>query len=180
MVYGFNPTTPLDLVPIPVSERSCTDGAKKAEWVKAMHRKVKEQIEKKNEGYRRAANKGKKQVRFVPGDLVWIHLRKERFPAQRKPKLMPRVDGPLCVLEKVNENAYKLEFSEDYNVSPTFNVRDLTPYLEDSIGTEDGVALRANPFQQRGDDVPHHRKSEPSSPRKEESESEGPMEQEES
>ena len=25
--------TPLDLVPIPISERSCTDRAKKAEWV---------------------------------------------------------------------------------------------------------------------------------------------------
>ena len=30
VVYGFNLTTPLDLVPIPVSERSCADGAKKA------------------------------------------------------------------------------------------------------------------------------------------------------
>ena len=60
VVYGFNPTTPLDLVPIPMSERSCMDGPKKAEWVRAMHRKIREQIEKKNEGYGRVANKGKK------------------------------------------------------------------------------------------------------------------------
>ena len=42
VVYGFNPTTSLDLVPIQVSEMGSADGAKKAKWVRAMHRKVKE------------------------------------------------------------------------------------------------------------------------------------------
>ena len=31
----------MDFVPIPISERSCTNGAKKVEWVRAMHRKSK-------------------------------------------------------------------------------------------------------------------------------------------
>ena len=62
VVYGFNPTTPLDLVPIPVNDKGIVDGAKKAKWVRAMHRNIKEHIEKKNEAYGRAANKGKKQV----------------------------------------------------------------------------------------------------------------------
>ena len=69
---------------------------------------------------------------------------------------MPRVDGPFRVLEKVNDNAYKLDLPEGYNVSPTFNMHDLSPYLEDGIGIDDGVDLRASPFQQKGDDVPHH------------------------
>jgi len=30
------------------------------------------------------ANKHKKRVVFQPGDLVWVHLRKERFPSKRK------------------------------------------------------------------------------------------------
>ena len=60
VVYGFNPTTPLDLVSVPVSEMSNAYGAKKAEWVRTMHRKVKKQIEKKNEAYGRASNKRKK------------------------------------------------------------------------------------------------------------------------
>jgi len=33
------------------------------------------------------------------------------------------------VLEKVNDNAYKLDFPVDFEVSPTFNVTDLRPYL---------------------------------------------------
>jgi hypothetical protein len=46
---------------------------------------------------------------FEPGDLVWLHLRKDRFPALRKSKLMPRADGPFKVLERINDNAYKCD-----------------------------------------------------------------------
>jgi hypothetical protein len=59
---------------------------------------------------------------------VWIHLRKDRFPAQRKCKLNPRGDGPFKVLEKINNNAYKIDLPTEYGVSTTFNVSDLSPY----------------------------------------------------
>ena len=39
-------------------------------------------------------DKGRKQLILEPGDLVWLHLRKDRFPEVRKSKLMPRADGP--------------------------------------------------------------------------------------
>jgi hypothetical protein len=51
---------------------------------------------------------------FEPGDLVWLHLRKERFPDLRKSKLMPRADGSFEVLEKINENAYKHDLPTDF------------------------------------------------------------------
>ncbi|KAL4346499.1 hypothetical protein GQ457_17G008620 [Hibiscus cannabinus] len=50
------------------------------------------------------------------------------------------------VLEKVNDNAYKLDLPGDYNVSATFNVSDLSPY-------DDSTDLRTNPFARRGNDV---------------------------
>ena len=78
-----------------------------------------------------------------PGDLVWIHLRKERFPSKRKSKLMPRANGPFEVLERVNDNAYKVNLPGYYCVSTTFNVANLSPYLED----EHLVNLRANSSQ---------------------------------
>jgi len=34
--------------------------------------------------YQAQVNKHKKKVVFQVGDLVWIHLRKERFPPKRK------------------------------------------------------------------------------------------------
>uniref|UniRef100_A0A2N9I716 Integrase catalytic domain-containing protein n=1 Tax=Fagus sylvatica TaxID=28930 RepID=A0A2N9I716_FAGSY len=37
IVYGFNPLTPLDLMPLPIDGRSNLDGQKKAELVKSLH-----------------------------------------------------------------------------------------------------------------------------------------------
>jgi hypothetical protein len=37
-------------------------------------------------------------VRFEPGDWVWVHMRKEMFPEQRRSKLMPRGDGPYQII----------------------------------------------------------------------------------
>ena len=43
---------------------------------------------------------------------------------------MPRGDGPFRVLEKINNNAYKIELPGEYGVSYTFNVSNLSPYLD--------------------------------------------------
>ena len=66
---------------------------------------------------------------FQLGDLVWVHLRKDRFPNERKSKLLPRAGGPFKVLARYNDNAYKVDIPRDkYNVSDTFNVKDLAKY----------------------------------------------------
>ena len=40
IVYGFNPLTPLDLLPLPIDERASMDGKKKAEFVKQLHERT--------------------------------------------------------------------------------------------------------------------------------------------
>jgi hypothetical protein len=75
-------------------------------------------------------------------------LRKDKFPDLRKSKLMPRAAGPFKVLEKINDNAYKLELPPKFGVSPTFNISDLKPYL----GEEDELELRMTPIQEGEDD----------------------------
>jgi len=122
VVYGFNPCVPIDLVPIPIDERTSMDGIRKAELMKELHEQVRLHIEEKTTKYAKQANKGQKMVRFEPGDLVWIHIRKGRFPGKPKSKLMPRADGPFWIIEKVkvNDNAYKVDLPSDYNVSTTF------------------------------------------------------------
>ena len=56
---------------------------------------------------------------------------------------MERSDGPFEVIERIGDNAYKLQLLGDMGVSATFYVGDLSPYVEDSI--EDPSDLRANP-----------------------------------
>ncbi|KAI5641432.1 hypothetical protein M9H77_00033 [Catharanthus roseus] len=92
---------------------------KKADFVKAIHAKKR--------------NVGRRKVVFKPDDWVLVHFRKERFPQQRKSKLDDRGDGPFQILEKINDNAYKVGLPGHYNVS-------------------DGDS-RTNPFQEGEDDV---------------------------
>ncbi|KAL4385310.1 hypothetical protein GQ457_15G017880 [Hibiscus cannabinus] len=146
VVYGYNPTTPLDMLPLPFEQVMNRDGQTKVEFVKKMHQQVKENLEKRTRQYETRANKGKKRVTFDIGDWVWVHFRKEHFPAQRKSKLLPRGDGPFQIVDKVNENAYKLDLPGEYNVSATFNISDLTPF-------NDSAYLRSNHFQEGGNDV---------------------------
>ena len=40
IVYGFNPLTPLDLLPLPIDERASMDGKKKTEFVKQLHERT--------------------------------------------------------------------------------------------------------------------------------------------
>jgi hypothetical protein len=90
-----------------------------------MHETTKLNIEKMNEKYRIAANKGRKDVKLEPDVLVWLHLRKERFLELRKSKLMSRAAGPFKILAKIIDNAYKLKLPPEFGVSPRFNISDL-------------------------------------------------------
>jgi hypothetical protein len=51
-------------------------------------------------------------------------------------------------LEKINDNAYKLELPPEFWVTPTFNIADLKPYL----GEEDELESRTTPLQEGEDD----------------------------
>jgi hypothetical protein len=147
-VYGFNPHAPIDLLPLLPSEMTCFDASQQSEFILKMHETTKLNIEKMNEKYRIAASKGCKEVKLEPGDLVWLHLRKERFPELRKSKLMSRTAGPFKILAKINDNAYKFELPPEFRFSPSFNIPDLRPYL----GEENEMLSRMTSMQEGEDD----------------------------
>jgi len=61
---------------------------------------------------------------------------------------MPRGDGPFQVLAKINDNAYKIDLPDKYNVSNTFNVFDLSLYDAD----DELRSLRPKAFEEGGND----------------------------
>ena len=91
IVYGFNPLTPLDLLPLPTQESwTCQDGEAKAKMIQDLHTQVKEAIERKVKNYQELGNKGRKEVLFKEGDWVWLHLRKDKtFACSEWPSSCP-------------------------------------------------------------------------------------------
>ena len=144
VVYGFKPLTPLDMLPLPLHERVDMEASKRADYVKKIHEKTREAIEKKGKNIAAARNQTRKEVLFEPGDMVWVHLRKDRFPLLRKSKLKPCGAGPYKVLAKINDNTYSVDIAiEEFGgVSNSFNVADLSPYAGEDLG-----ASRLTPFQ---------------------------------
>ena len=123
------------------------EASKRADYVKKIHEKTREAIEKKGKNIAAARNTSRKQVLFQPGDMVWVHLRKDRFPQLRSSKLKPRGAGPYKVLAKINDNAYSIDIpiAEFGGISNSFNVSDLSPYEG-----EDLEASRSTPFEGGG------------------------------
>jgi hypothetical protein len=87
IAYGFNLLTLWNLIYLLVNERISllrqTWGYTGSPWeFSAIHWE-------KNEQYISKANKGYRSVNFEPSDLVWVHMKMERFIAHRRSKLQP-------------------------------------------------------------------------------------------
>jgi hypothetical protein len=80
--------------------------------------------------------------------MVWLHLRKDRFPTLRRSKLMPRAAGAFKVLTKINDNAYILDLPTEFGVSTSFSVADLKLYA----GADAELPSRATSVQEGEDD----------------------------
>ena len=102
------------------------------------------------------ANKHRRKVTFQVGDKVWIHLRREQFPNRRFPKLQARGDGPFTIVQKINDNAYKVEMPGDYGVTATFNVADLSPFVKDMPLDSRSSPLQPEENDDHGNDLLVH------------------------
>jgi len=91
---------PIHLLPLLTTEGTHSDASAHAEFICKLHETTKANIEKMNEKYRIVGNEGRKEIKLEPGDLLWLHLRKDRFPELHKSKLMPRAARPYKVIEK--------------------------------------------------------------------------------
>ena len=144
-VYGRNPNSPMDLITLPTNDRFSGDAKDMVDYIQKLHEKVRKRLEESNKKYKETADKHRRHTEFQEGDLVWINLRKERFPRGKYGKLHDRGGGPYRVLTRAGQNAYVLDLPSDIGVSPTFNVSDLQVYHgENEVA---GLDSRASSFQ---------------------------------
>ena len=113
VVYGFNPLSPLDILPLLLQESINMDASARVNHLKKVHDNTRHTIERQVQRLATKRNINKHPMVFNIGDLVWLHLRKDRFPHEHKSKLRPRVHGPFKLLERYNNNAYKIDIPRD-------------------------------------------------------------------
>ena len=144
VIYGVVPRSPIDLNIAPDRTRSHGRACDMIEDFTSIHQQVKANLEAATLKYKASVDSRRRDLQFQVGDKVWAVLTKERFPPNSYNKLKSRKVGPLEVLEKINNNAYRLRLPSHMNTSDVFNVKHLVGYLSED--EEDNANSRANFF----------------------------------
>ena len=69
VVYGVNPLTPLDLIPLPLDTSFIhKEGVSRSKFVNKLHERVRNQIENQIKVYAAKGNRGRKELVLNEGD----------------------------------------------------------------------------------------------------------------
>jgi hypothetical protein len=80
VVYGYIPQAPVGLFASHAADDLHVDAIAHVDHMRWLHEQTHKNITVANAKYQVVGSKGCKFVTFEPGDLVWLHLRKDRFP----------------------------------------------------------------------------------------------------
>ena len=144
VVYGMSPRGPIDLSTLPDQSRRHGVAADFIDDIHTIHQRVISNLQTSATNYKTAADAHRRRVVFEVGDQVWAFLTKDRIPAHSYNKLKAKKIGPLEVLERINDNAYRLQLPAHINTSDVFNVRHLTRYVPPDPLPDSGTNL-SNP-----------------------------------
>lgn len=131
VVYGVIPRGPLALATLPQPGEFHGRAVELIDELSAIHVQAQDNLQGTAIKYKRAADKRRREVHFSVGDFVWAVLTKERFPVGQYNKLKPRKIGPVEIVEKINDNAYRLALPPHVHTADVFNVKHLFRYEPD-------------------------------------------------
>lgn len=141
VVYGMIPRGPTDLGIAPDATRDHAHAVDFVATLSSIHSQVHDNLQVASAKYKAAADRHRRYVHFKVGDFVWAVLTKERFPPRQYNKLKARKIGPLEVLEKINDNAYRVCLPPGVRCSDVFNVKHLVPYIACDVADDSRTDL---------------------------------------
>lgn len=128
IVYGTHPKSVLELRDVKNIDRRSAQADDFAEVMKDMHQQVRDKLIHTSEKYKQAVDLKRRDVQFKVGDMVMIHLKKERLPKEKYTKMLMKKIGPFKVLKRCGTNAYKIDLRSNVGLSPIFNVSNIYAY----------------------------------------------------
>lgn len=131
VVYGVVPRGPLSLTPLPQPGEFHGRAIELIDELTDIHAQAQDNLQGTAIKYKRAADSRRREVHFQVGEFVWAVLTKERFPIGQYNKLKPRKIGPVEIIAKINENAYRLALPPHIHTANVFNVKHLFKYEPD-------------------------------------------------
>ncbi|KAM1527565.1 hypothetical protein TB2_016614 [Malus domestica] len=75
------------------------------ERVSKIHKEVEAQLQRSQQRYKNRHDKHRVPCKFKEGDLVWLHLGKERLQGEGK-KLKPIRYRPFKIIKQIGDNAF--------------------------------------------------------------------------
>ncbi|KAJ9521599.1 hypothetical protein QJQ45_008938 [Haematococcus lacustris] len=127
---GQSPLTPT-LLELP-EHVPCPSGREFSNWWQENVRQARHFMDLAQRRQAHMANKGRKEVKYVPGDLVLLSTKNLRLKPGKARKLLPRFVGPFKVLHIVNNVAVKLDLPPAMSrLHPVFHVSLLRKYTSD-------------------------------------------------
>jgi hypothetical protein len=129
--FGYLPKSPLDFIfgkDIVVDGQYDIDRAEKfIEQIQSIHQVVQEQLEKSQAKYKTRHDKHRVDHSFQVGDEVWLYISKERLKGEGK-KLKPIRYGPFKIIDKIGNNAFRLDLPPYMQMYAVVNVENLKLY----------------------------------------------------
>ncbi|CAL8157692.1 unnamed protein product [Prunus armeniaca] len=131
IVYTLVPRHVVDLVRLPMAQKTSVATENMVEQVQTVREEVKEKLERIKAKFKVTTDKRRRVKLFHEGDSLMVYLRRERFPVGTYNKLKSRKYGPYIVLKKINDNVYVVDLRYSMSISSTFNVADLHEFHDD-------------------------------------------------
>ena len=93
-----------------------------------LHTEIRRTISLSNEEYKLTADVHRRSKELNVGDYVMVCILPERIQKTFSQKLYARAMGPYSITRKLGSNAHLLDFPNDIDISPVFNIEDILPY----------------------------------------------------